>query len=143
MWSVSEEWKVQCLNRKISGYSESDKTGMACLASMDLRNTVQDSHECPGPGPPERMACLQRKLAKLDKQHHVTGPALYCPLLADVLAELVGVTCWRKTLRCYKLLCGDLWNFCLALLYGRVHGVGTQYKPSSHMTHWQDESFYL
>ena len=31
MWSVSEEWKVQCLNRKISGYSESDKTGMAYL----------------------------------------------------------------------------------------------------------------
>ena len=29
MWSVSKEWKVQCLNRKISGYSESDKTGMA------------------------------------------------------------------------------------------------------------------
>ena len=39
------------------------------------------------------------KQEKFPSLHHVTGPALYCPLLADVLAELVGVTCWRKTLR--------------------------------------------
>ena len=50
----------------------------------------------------------KESLRNWTKQHHVTGPALYCPLPADVLAELVGVTCWGKTLRIY------LWNFCLA-----------------------------
>ena len=61
MWSVSKEWKVQCLNRKISGYSESDKTGMAyfCLRPFWL--------------------VYKESLRNWTKQHHVTGRACTAP----------------------------------------------------------------
>jgi hypothetical protein len=59
------------------------------------------------------MACWQKKACEIRQTTscHWAGPVL--PLLADVLAELVGVNCWRKTLRCV-----DLWRSCPGLLMG-------------------------
>ena len=65
------------LDRKISKYSESDKTGMAYLCVRPFWLVYKES------------------LRNWTKQHHVTGPA-YCPLLADVLAERVGIANGEK-----------------------------------------------
>ena len=65
------------LDRKISEYSESDKTGMEKVRHQ------------------KEWLVYKESLRNWTKQQHVTGPA-YCPLLADVLAERVGIANGEK-----------------------------------------------
>ena len=119
MWSVSKEWKVQCLNRKISGYSESDKTGMACSRFSWV----------PWSGATRKNGLFKRKACEIGQNNIMS---LGRPVLPPA-SGCFGWTC-RYYLQMEKNTELELVELQPSPAPWAGPWLGTQYKPSSHIT---------